>query len=374
MGDFMLLVSFFWLLSAGESVPFADRNLKGAALSAHIEETIQAHGGTPVIEDNVFHFFYRAEKEVPRIDGDFTFWSRGRNQFGIAMTELGDGWYHYGLASHPQARVEYVFRLGDEVRTDPRNAHVVKGWSNQVSVAQMPDYPSQPELLKREDTARGELTTFSFKSDIRRNQRDIHVYTPPGYDKEKGNFPVLYFGDGTPYVERALLPQILDNLIADKTIPPVIAVFIDPVDRWLEYRMSTLYRSMMLEELIPHLAKKWRLDQNKQILIGGSRGGLGALDLALNHPDRFAGVVAIAPAVTGTDFTTQLRRMQVDLRPRFAILIGTYDFWRSSGLEVVDVMQTKGYRLSVREAHIGHTINAWVGYLDELLPDVLNGH
>ena len=75
--------------------------------------------------------------------------------------------------------------------------------------------------------------------------------------------------------------------------------------------------------------------------------------------------------MTETDFTALLRRMQVDRRPRFSILVGTYDFWRPSGLEVVGIMREKGYRLEFREEPIGHSVYAWRVFLDEMLPPLL---
>ncbi len=370
----MIISTLVLLLTAMESVPFPNNGLEGEALAAYIERQISANGGTPLVRGHVFHFFYKASPgEEPRIEGDFELWRRGRKRPEKVMTHLGGGWHHYGVEARPQARMEYIFRIGGEQRVDPRNPHVVKSWMGQVSVARMPDYPPQPELTRRPDVARGELAKFRFKSDIRRNERDVHVYTPAGYQRHQGVFPTLYFGDGAHYVEMAEVPRILDNLIADKRIPPVIAVFIDPVDRWLEYRMFTLYRGMMLEELMPYLKQRWRLDETRQVIIGGSRGGLSALDFALTHPDRFMGCIAIAPAVTETDFPALLRRMQVDRRPRFSILVGAYDFWGSSGREVAEIMKAKGYRVEFREAPIGHSIYAWRGFLDDLLSPLLLG-
>ncbi len=368
----MVIASLYLLSIAIESVPFPSGGLEGEALANHIEERIRANGGTPLIMGHAVHFFYKANPgEEPRIDGDFIFWRSGRNQTGRVMEDLGGGWYHYGIELRARARIEYLFRIGETQRIDPRNPNVGASWSGQVSLVRMPDYPPQPELEPREGIARGELSRFRFKSKIRRNERDVHVYTPAGYQRQKGAFPVLYFGDGTLYVEVAKIPRILDNLIADKTIPPVIAVFIDPVDRWLEYRTFTLYRGMMLEELMPHLKQHWRLDETRQVIIGSSRGGMSSLDLALTHPDRFMGCIAFAPAVTETDFPALLRRMEVDRRPRFSILVGTYDFWRPSCLEVVEIMQEKGYRLEFREEPIGHSVNAWRVFLDDLLPPLL---
>ena len=60
-------------------------------------------------------------------------------------------------------------------------------------------------------------------------KRWVEVYTPPGYSK-KTKYPVLYLIHGAGQTERAWVQEgranvILDNLIADKKIKPMIVVF-----------------------------------------------------------------------------------------------------------------------------------------------------
>jgi len=60
-------------------------------------------------------------------------------------------------------------------------------------------------------------------------KRWVEVYTPPGYSK-KTKYPVLYLIHGAGQNERAWVQEgranvILDNLIADKKIKPMIVVF-----------------------------------------------------------------------------------------------------------------------------------------------------
>ena len=60
-------------------------------------------------------------------------------------------------------------------------------------------------------------------------KRWMEVYTPPGYSKDK-KYPVLYLIHGAGQNERTWVqsgraPVILDNLIADKKLDPLIVVF-----------------------------------------------------------------------------------------------------------------------------------------------------
>lgn len=366
-----MILSFLYFLVL-EPVPFPSNGLQGDALARYIEARINEQGSTPVIENAVFHFFYQAsEGETPKILGDFDRWRRGRNPTATPMIRLTDDWYHFGVAVRPQTRIEYLIETKGVQSPDPRNPHQVMSFFGPISVAQMPDHPKHPELVQQAGVPRGNLESFRFKSQFRRNERDVQVYTPPHYEDAREKLPTLYFGDGGGYLKMGNVPIILDNLIAEGKIPPVIAVFVAPVDRWLEYRMFTLYRLMLLEELIPHLTEKWRIDNQRQVIIGSSRGGLSAIDLVVTHPDRFIGCIAFAPAATETDFLTQLQRMEGDPRPQIHILSGTYDFWLPSSRAIFEIMKKKGYQVAFREEPIGHSIPAWRGYLDELLPPIL---
>lgn len=367
-----MILGLFILVTFGSDLSFPTGGLQGEALARAVAQQVNENGGTPIINGQTVHFLYKAtNNEKPRIKGDFDNWRRGRNPDSTAMKHLAGNWYHFAIKALPESRIEYLLEIEGKDQADPRNPLMGESWSGKISLVQMPDFPKQPELETRNDIPHGRVVDFTFKSALRRNERKVFVYTPPEYNENRF-YPTLYIGDGTYYVEMGDMPNILDNLIAEKTIPPVIAVFIDPVDRWLEYRMFTLFRGMMLEELMPHLQEKWGIDTSQQILIGGSRGGMAAIDLALTHPKTFSGVLAFAPAVTETDFMAVLKRMKPDTHTQYRILVGNYDFWHPTAKEIGQVMKAKGYDISYKEKPVGHSIHAWRMFLDEELPPLLN--
>jgi enterochelin esterase family protein len=92
----------------------------------------------------------------------------------------------------------------------------------------------------------------------------MHVYTPPGYEKGQGEYPVFYLlhgsGDddaGWSTIGRAGF--ILDNLIADKKVPAMVAISIangsgdaQGSQRGLEYdTMSGAYAEFVEAEVLP---------------------------------------------------------------------------------------------------------------------------
>lgn len=52
-------------------------------------------------------------------------------------------------------------------------------------------------------------------------------------------------------------------------------------------RDSSQYESFFTEELMPEVAKKYRINQNQIFITGASMGGYGALSLFINHPHLF---------------------------------------------------------------------------------------
>jgi enterochelin esterase-like enzyme len=91
--------------------------------------------------------------------------------------------------------------------------------------------PPQGFDLAREETEKGKVERLEYDApavaaDLK---RWMQIYTPPGYSKDK-KYPVLYLIHGANQTEQTWASSgranvILDNLIADKKIEPMIVVF-----------------------------------------------------------------------------------------------------------------------------------------------------
>jgi enterochelin esterase-like enzyme len=97
----------------------------------------------------------------------------------------------------------------------------------------LPTYPVPPQGFDqaREGVEKGKVDTVSYDSKTVGASRAMLVYTPPGYSKDK-KYPVFYLLPGSGQSERSWTEPnngranvILDNLIADKKIEPMIVVF-----------------------------------------------------------------------------------------------------------------------------------------------------
>ena len=132
------------------------------------------------------------------------------------------------------------------------------------------------------------------------------VCLPPGYDASSRLYPVVYLLHGysdndTGWLQFGEASQILDEGIANRTIPPMILVlpdggvsfYIDNHDR------SVRYEEFFTREFIPHIESHYRVRAEKQYrgIAGLSMGGYGALVMSLRHPDLFAACAAFSSGI-----------------------------------------------------------------------------
>jgi len=133
------------------------------------------------------------------------------------------------------------------------------------------------------------------------------VYVPAQYDAGRA-IPFMIFLDGSGYAGNAVrVPVVLDNLIAKRDVPPMIAIFVDPgvmpalddraqnrYERIFEYdSLTPRFARFLIDELVPEVAGRYNLskDPNDHGIAGISTGGVGAFVAAWNRPDQFRRVI-----------------------------------------------------------------------------------
>ena len=170
---------------------------------------------------------------------------------------------------------------------------------------------SGPNLVKHEQ----------FPSRFLRNQRDLIVYLPPGYDSQPDRrFPVLYLHDGQNLFDGATsfipgmdwhIGQTADFVISEGRAEPLIIVGIYNAgkQRLGEYTptrapklgggRANRYAKFLLEEVQPMVKANYRtLNGAENTGIGGSSlGGLVSLYIGLRQPAIFGRIAALSPSV-----------------------------------------------------------------------------
>ncbi len=133
------------------------------------------------------------------------------------------------------------------------------------------------------------------------------VYLPPDYlQKPQQHYPVLYMlhGAGGNYTEwsDSFLPEQADRMMAAHDIPPLIIVMPEDSGQtyWANWSQGgPRWADYVTEDLVSTIDQRYRtLPNAASRAIGGlSMGGLGALNLAFQHPDVFGVVGAHSPSV-----------------------------------------------------------------------------
>ncbi|MCB0013075.1 MAG: hypothetical protein KDE34_14285 [Anaerolineales bacterium] len=177
-------------------------------------------------------------------------------------------------------------------------------------VAPTEPYQLGPDSKRQPGVPQGEVKPYHWaRSAIYpETDRDYWVYVPAQYD---GSLPacLMVFQDGAFYLsEDVQAPVVFDNLIHRGEMPLTIGLFVMPGHRGLglpvyggqdnrsvEYdSLGDTYARFLLEELIPEVAREYRLvDDPAGRAIGGlSSGGICAFTVAWERPDAFSKVVS----------------------------------------------------------------------------------
>jgi enterochelin esterase-like enzyme len=176
-------------------------------------------------------------------------------------------------------------------------------------------FPEAPAGFKtpRAGVPQGRLEAFEYDSTVTGTRRKANVYLPPGYSPGH-KYPVLYLlhgigGDEHEWLNVASPNVILDNLIADGKVGPMIIVF--PNGRALADDRAVgnpftpekaagfaKFERDLLDCLIPAIQAKYSTftDREHRALAGLSMGGGQTLNFGLAHLDTFAWLGAFSSA------------------------------------------------------------------------------
>jgi len=240
-----------------------------------------------------------------------------------------------------------------------------------LSLIELPGAPPLRWSVDRPDTPRGETTTHHLHSDRLGNDRCVFTYRPPGYDSAR-TYPLVVCFDGWAYTHESYvpLPTVLDNLIADGAIPPVVALLPDSLDNTTRSRELSLHQPFLdylTDDLLPWAREQLSFadDPSRTVAAGSSLGGLTAAFCGLRRPDVFGLVLSQSGAFQRGlphEFATAAH-----LPLRFALEVGilettAFEQFASlyhATLHMRDVLLAKDYDVSLREFPGGHDYLWW---------------
>jgi enterochelin esterase family protein len=270
------------------------------------------------------------------------------------------------------AYVEYGFLDADgSLQPDPNNpVRAENPWYPNASAIVAPQY--KPDKYANPSTkAEGPVLRPRVESSYLKQTRRMITYTPKGFEHQP--LPVIYVQDGIAYYRIAKLAEVLEQLLHESLIRPAHLVFIEPIDRFAEYRFNPAYRHFITDELLPNIDKELQTTSERMVM-GASLGGLVSASLALEHPDLFQTIIAQSGAFLGSpgepDFyrgksswvlATLQQRERLPLR--WYTETGTIEWLRDINRQVNEVLLEKNYEHTYAERNAGHN---WVNWRNGL--------
>lgn len=303
-------------------------------------------------------------------------WANGRT----AMQRGSNGVWSVTVGPIDPGVYEYSFSVDGLNMIDPGNPAIKPMREPRTSILHLPGEP--PQIFDFQAVPHGVVRYHAYWSKPLGRQREVVVYTPPGYDRGRTAYPVLYLQHGmgdnhATWTVHGKAHWILDNLIAQKRARPMVVVMMDghaaaALTGGLTNN-TALFERDLLEEVMPFIEAHYRVrrDSASRALAGLSMGGGQALTIGLNHLDRFGYVAGFSSAVPASEaIKNALDKPEITNRRLKLLWIacGRSDFLLKANQDFVSRLQAQGIRHEWVLTEGGHSWPVWRGYLAELAP------
>jgi enterochelin esterase family protein len=228
--------------------------------------------------------------------------------------------------------------------------------------------------------------------------RSVYVYTPPEYDRGSATYPVLYLLHGSGGTEAAwtmdgLANVILDNLIADGKVKPMIVVMpfghpeasgrIGSTPTFTRRDLGEFSRDLF-EDVMPMIERLYRVkrDADARAIAGLSMGGNQARQIGLGRLDVFHYVATFSGTMGVTSGTVSSDAIRQTFATVFADPAETNAtlrlLWAAVGSDEASLLAQHKLFTALLDAHQirhtfvtipgGHTWHVWRRNLRDLLP------
>ena len=318
----------------------------------------------------------------------------------IPMHKGADGIWTYTTGPLPPEIYSYRFDVDSRPQFDPNNlTHITPNLVYRGDQVELP--AATPQLWDTQNVPHGTLHRHRYTTAIVRglptDTSQYLVYTPPSYDpRAKTKYPVLYLLHGwsntvDTWTETLQADAILDNLLAAGKIRPMVVVmplgygdmnFIDgPIGEiWKQKPLvnhnTDLFSQALLTEVLPRVESAYSVSPKREdrAIAGLSMGGLEALEIGLNHTDRFASIGGFSAAIHLLDPATQLPVLQPATAQKTAnlrllwIACGTADGLLDPNRKLIAYLKAEGLPVTPIETPGGHVSFVWRDNLIHFAP------
>jgi enterochelin esterase-like enzyme len=214
----------------------------------------------------------------------------------IAMTKDANGVWSVTIGPLDPNWYGYGFILDGVKIPDPANRNIWSGATSAWSYVLVPG--PEADFMADAPVPHGAWGTMRYFSKVTQTERQMQVYTPPGYNHDNRVYPVFYLlhgggGNDTDWIVNMRANYILDNLIAQGKIVPMIVVMPDgnvgpyPINGPIT---ADVFPQELLGSIVPAIEENYRVapGAKNRALAGLSLGGLWSLDTLMLDPGEFA--------------------------------------------------------------------------------------
>ncbi len=206
----------------------------------------------------------------------------------------------------------YFFNVDGVQITDPSNT--VAAFTAMPPYSQLVVHGNAPAYYDAKNVPHGTVTRHIYHSDVTKGERELYVYTPPGYDGTT-IYPTLYLVGGSGelpsnWMYDGRVNLIMDNLLAEGKAKPMVIVI--PNNQMLHRNHPKhveltfpLFEDEMRKHVIPLVESEYKVQANPKgrALSGLSMGGRHTMYVGLNSLDLFASFGVLSAGDTDSEQT-----------------------------------------------------------------------
>jgi enterochelin esterase family protein len=279
-----------------------------------------------------------------------------------------DGRFTYALSENDPLTLFTAPDRRSNSKPDPLNPN---RFLTGQTYLELRDAPQHPWIAARPSVMSGRVENLQFDGGL-----NVWVYTPADFQPRGERYPLLVTMGGQAYMNWVSVPTILDNLIADKRIPPVVAVMVGGSNADLS--CSPEYAKLLADEIVPWMQTTYNATRDPaQTVIGGaSLGGLASTFAAVNHPHVFGKVLSQSGSYWWPDIDKDgewltrrvagMPRQPVEFFMEVGRMEGA-DVQLNTNRRMRDALIAKGYPVQYQEFNGNHNYINWRGGFGEAL-------
>jgi enterochelin esterase family protein len=228
----------------------------------------------------------------------------------VPFTKGDDGIWTLTVGPLRPDMYAYHLNVDGVVMADPNNTYAA--FTAMPPYSQLVVHGDGPAYYDARDVPHGTVTRHVYHSKVTNGERELYVYTPPGYDRAQ-TYPVLYLVGGSGelpsnWVYDGRVNFIMDNLLAEgKAVPMVIAIPNNQVVHRNHPQHAELTFKTFEAELRGHVipvvegAYSVRRDPKGRALSGLSMGGRHTMFVGFNALDLFGSFGVLSAGDTDSE-------------------------------------------------------------------------